>query len=405
MRYFTLHHGSYWFQLRVPARLRSVYGQVVRINLQVADAAAAKQLSVRLAADWFSRFSANLAGEGPFEPPPAATPGNHAPVVDAVASQLTMTAAFEYWRELTPDRPPRTVLEFGATAEKFDLRVAKPLPALTRVDVANFRDSLLKDGLSSATARKSLGFISAMIQTQVDAGRLPVNIARGLRVPRQSANASRQGFTADQLQAVFSTPIYTRGHRPRAAGGEAAAWLPILALATGARVEELAQLRVRDVELFRESRLLLNIRSERGQTRLKTASSERVVPVHTDVAAAGFTRYVQRQRSRGEEWLFPDLKRDALGSRSGQFSKWFGRWLRGVRGCGIDDPRVVFHSFRHTFKTLCRGAGLPEEIHDALTGHAGSVGRTYGAVPIETLVAAVDRIEFPVSIPAVTVPE
>lgn len=37
------------------------------------------------------------------------------------------------------------------------------------------------------------------------------------------------------------------------------------------------------------------------------------------------------------------------------------------------------HGFRHSFKTMCRQAGIPEEIHDAMTGHDdGAVSRHYG---------------------------
>jgi integrase len=61
---------------------------------------------------------------------------------------------------------------------------------------------------------------------------------------------------------------------------------------------------------------------------------------------------------------------------------------------------VVFYAFRHTFKTLCRQAGISEEIHDALTGHVtGSVGRSYGQMPIEPLVRAVHSIKLPIRLP------
>lgn len=45
----------------------------------------------------------------------------------------------------------------------------------------------------------------------------------------------------------------------------------------------------------------------------------------------------------------------------------------------VDHSAKTFHSFRHTFKRACREAGLSEEVHNALTGHAGGgVGRRYG---------------------------
>jgi integrase len=85
--------------------------------------------------------------------------------------------------------------------------------------------------------------------------------------------------------------------------------------------------------------------------------------------------------------------------------KWFQRFLRAPSGLGIRDPRLVFHSFRHTFKTLCRAAVIPEDVHDALTGHlSASVSRTYGEMPLAPLVAAMATVSLPVALPRVTAP-
>lgn len=45
----------------------------------------------------------------------------------------------------------------------------------------------------------------------------------------------------------------------------------------------------------------------------------------------------------------------------------------------LETPVSPSHGFRHSFKTMCRETGIPEEIHDAITGHDdGSVSRRYG---------------------------
>jgi len=96
-----------------------------------------------------------------------------------------------------------------------------------------------------------------------------------------------------------------------------------------------------------------DITSYRNHLRVKTSSSRRLVPLHSDVIAAGFDRYVQNQRRSGHEWPFSDLEPDHDGRRGGNFGKFFARFLRQNQWCGITDRRLVFHSFRHTFKTLC----------------------------------------------------
>lgn len=61
----------------------------------------------------------------------------------------------------------------------------------------------------------------------------------------------------------------------------------------------------------------------------------------------------------------------------------------------------MFHSFRHTFKRMARDAGVPEEFHDAITGHAGngSVGKSYGkGVSLRPLLEAMAKIEPPAEV-------
>ncbi len=61
------------------------------------------------------------------------------------------------------------------------------------------------------------------------------------------------------------------------------------------------------------------------------------------------------------------------------------------------DSRKVFHSFRHTFKDICRKVGIEEAVHDALTGHTGnSVSRKYGneQYPLEPLFEAMERYDI-----------
>lgn len=414
--YLTLHHGAYYFQLRVPAALRARYPDPhVRAHLGTKEESVAAPLALQMAAHWLTRFSVEAAGGNanvvPLPTAPAIGDSSDSGPTSGSNSSLatprscegkTMVDAFGYWQPLVRNRPERTVQEFGATAEDFDRRIGLSTPALTRADVARYRDMLLADGLAAATVTKRMGFISAMLQAEFDAGRLPSNVCRGLRVPRSKvADVTRREFTPDELSKIFASPVYVKGARPKGCGGEAAAWLPVLGLATGARLEELCQLRVVDVQSGPHG-LLLSIRGDGITTRIKTASSRRTLPVHPDVMAAGFGEYVARQRRTKAEWLFPDLPQDRFG-RGGRWSKFFGHYLRSAkRGCGITDPAVVFHSFRHTFKSLCRAAHLPEEVHDALTGHSdGRVGRDYGKVPLEVLVEAIGRIALPVALPHV----
>ena len=77
---------------------------------------------------------------------------------------------------------------------------------------------------------------------------------------------------------------------------------------------------------------------------------------------------------------------------TGKFSKW---WTRYRKDQGVTDRRKVFHSFRHGFKQACRAAGIGEEVHDALTGHAGGgVGRSYGGVPLGVTAKEIRKVRY-----------
>lgn len=95
----------------------------------------------------------------------------------------------------------------------------------------------------------------------------------------------------------------------------------------------------------------------------------------------GFLAYVERMKTAAgaEATLWPLLTSAEGRARTAAWSQWFGNYLRR-EPVSITSPRKVFHSFRHLFKDMCRDAGLSEDVHDALTGHAAGkgVGRSYG---------------------------
>lgn len=427
MVYMTQQRGAYFFQMRVPRKHRAEFGELIRVQLNTFDREVARILSMNLAAQWLARFSGLQLHTGgvsatigsapslplmdPLSEQHQACPGTAAPTPQAlpgatttpVAKEHTFVALFEYWRDLNPNRPLRTVIEFEATAEAFDRFIKRPVSRIDRRLVAAYRDSLLTTSLHPKTVTKKLGHLSAILQAAVDAGLQETNHVRGLRVPRQEGQtAGRRPFSAQELALVFASPVFSAKLRPRAGGGDACAWLPALGLLTGCRLEELSQLRLRDVEFDPVHGLLLHIRPDGMTTRVKNNASIRIVPIHPELVRIGFQRYVDARRKAGDEWLFPQLVPDRFNKRSGNWSKWWGRYLRDAQGCGIEDRSLVFHAFRHAFKTLCRAARIPEDVHDVLTGHAnGQVSRLYGSMPVDVLVAALRSIEPPIQLPVI----
>ena len=127
---------------------------------------------------------------------------------------------------------------------------------------------------------------------------------------------------------------------------------------------------------------------------MKASTSRRRIPLHAKVIKLGVLDYVATVKHGVPLW--PKLTPGATASRTQLWSKWWGRY---ADSCKVADPRKTFHSFRHSFKVACRAAGISEEVHDILTGHAGGgVGRSYGSgvdYPLEPLAEAFRKLKLP----------
>jgi integrase len=258
----------------------------------------------------------------------------------------------------------------------------------------------------AATINKTLTMLAAIVSYAKREGLLdavpgyvnPFDKDVKLRVDKRTEEG-RDLFEASDLAAIFGTGVFTEGDRPRAGAQEAAFWIPLIALLSGMRLEEIAGLRLQDLCQDEETRRWVFDINPRGGRSVKTASSIRKVPVHPELQRIGLLDYRQALIAQGkplDSSLWPGLKSAEGRPLSAQWSKWFGRFIRDK--AGITDRRKVFHSFRHTFKRMARDAGIPEELHDAMTGHAGGggVGKSYGrGVSLRPLIEAMDRIAVP----------
>ena len=341
----------------------------------------------------------------------------------------TLDHLFTAWKG-EKARPAKTVTEFDRAVRRFkELHGDLPAIAITKTHVREFKEALRKlpsalsgeqramplpdllkalekkpadKTLSAGAVNKHIGAVSAILAWANKHGYFESaptwgNPATGLKLDEAAEANPRIPFTKDDLKKLFHSPVFTEGARPKGGGGEAAKWLPLLGLFTGAREEELGQALVSDV---REQGGIwyIDLNTLDEGKRLKSASSRRKVPLHPELIRCGFLGYVRSATGKqGNEPLFPDLKPDSHGHKTGNWSKWFNRYKVA---CGVTVPARAmkdFHSFRHGFKDACRAARIGEEVHDALTGHSGGgVGRSYGSekVPLDVKAEAIAKVRF-----------
>ncbi len=304
------------------------------------------------------------------------------------------------WRD-AHDRPVKTISEARSIMEELKVLSSNPLASqLAKDDVVAYRNYLSKErNLHFQTVIKKLNILRAILQKGFDDGKIQMNPANRIRVDRPKVvKPSRLSFSREDINRIFSSPLYSGGHISEGGKAETAQWLPLLALYTGAREEELGQLRVENVLHDDDVGFYINITNLGDDQTLKTPSSLRRVPVHPDLITAGFLRLVELRRKTGETKLFPKLKAASDGKVTGNWSKWWGRYQDKV--IGIDDPLKVFHSFRHSFKDIARTAVVHEAISDAITGHKNggkkkNSGRNYGgAYPLKPLLDGLLKMKF-----------
>jgi integrase len=201
-------------------------------------------------------------------------------------------------------------------------------------------------------------------------------------------------FSNADLNALFHSREYLEG-RHRTSWQY---WIPLIALYSGARQAEIAQLLTADL-VEDDGVWYFAITDAEGDKRIKTRAGVRKVPISSKLLELGLTDYVEHLRSQGITRLFPDLRKGAYGWGH-KVSRWFNDVYK--KNCGIVSDatgrRKVFHSFRHTAITKSLGAGQPLAHCQQVFGHEQSLlGETatyMSEFPIATLVPVIESLDF-----------
>ncbi|KAI3590237.1 hypothetical protein D9X30_4845 [Cupriavidus sp. U2] len=331
------------------------------------------------------------AGQGPIPPavkaaiaPQRASTGQPAKPKPA-ASEQTLESIIPLWQR---DRQPTAKTVDAVTRA---VREAKDpdIHTITRQAIIAMRDRWIAAGNSVATTNKKIGFVRLLLGIAKSRGLIENNYAEGAELPPpKRAVELRKPYSPEQAEAVMAATEGARESDP------AMYWLPRLARWTGARLNELHQLRKDDVQA-REGvpGLMITDDGEHDEgvaLRLKNEGSRRWVPLAEPVR--DFAEWVG---TRSDGPLFPS-KADKHGIVSAAFSKRYGRLLR--KTLKIEDKRITFHSWRHGFADMCRAAGIAPDVRMALMGHTeGGVSGTYGAgdgLPARRLIEAVELLSL-----------
>ncbi len=226
-----------------------------------------------------------------------------------------------------------------------------------------------------------------------------------VEMPAQDIRA-KQGekylpFSITHLQTIFNIPVY-RGCMNNKLGRmkpgkkiyrDAYFWVPLIALYTGARLNEICQLYVDDIQI-KEGIHIISI-NKNNDKKVKTLAGIREIPIHPELLKLGLLEYADQQykdKNNKSKRLFPELKPNTRGEYSASISQWFNRMLKTINKniLNLDQQfqkKHVFHSFRHTVRTELRNHSVPKERVIRIGGWEGDNGldEHYGAISMKEL--------------------
>lgn len=194
----------------------------------------------------------------------------------------------------------------------------------------------------------------------------------------QKKNQALRAFAPDDLRHLLTAPIWTgcadlwrRFETGNLIYHDAWYWCPLILALHGCRSDEACGLALNDIDT--EAAIpTLHIRPNAFR-RVKTAASDRMLPIHPLLIGLGFLDYVRAMRAAGHKAAFPELMHATLSFDHNFYDKIF----EPLRACqfphGTSRKRgrkdVDVRSIRSTCVTHLRNVLCPKNLAQAIVGH------------------------------------
>lgn len=247
-------------------------------------------------------------------------------------------------------------------------------------------------GLKPTTLNKYLSTLSPLFKWMKKRNYYAsANPCDGLFYDVPKGSNPRPPFTTEQLNTILKSPLFTgfQGDGKEHLQGNCRAddwryWVPLACLFTGARLGEIAQLRIEDVRKERGVWFMHIVHDESTGQTTKSGFS-RAAPIHSKLIQLGFLQFhdlqVKRAATDANLAMFPELEKNARGQMSGMVGRWWRDYLKDI---GIKAKKGAdgfgSHSFRHTMADRLRDEAelLDDEIEVTLGHNQKTTTSGYG---------------------------
>ncbi len=381
-------------------RLETAYGHMLARVLDARGIVTSESTWVRLlrATHRASKQAAEVVVrqvQGDWSPDPAVT--RFPPVASLEArTGVTLDAVWDAW-VLETEPGYGTVKRWKPLLRKLMERLGHDdLAVVTNKDLRDWVASLIgggsdKRGLNNNTVRKvHVAAVKCLMAYAESRSFIKVDPAEKLKVASGKKFARKmRGFSHDEAVGILRKCLSPPSPRMSPEFALAIRWVPWICAYTGARVNEITQLRACDV-MLKEGIWCIMITPDAGTVKTEA----RIVPLHAHLVEQGLIEYCRskkgkeplfykkRDKSNGDTTVVPPY--EEMGAR-------LSKWVRRIGPQDLDlDPN---HAWRHRFKSVAGSCKIPERVADEIQGHAPTTqGRRYGEVFLKDMAECVNSM-------------
>ena len=258
-----------------------------------------------------------------------------------------------------------------------------------------------KETQTPQNINKRLSKLSAFGNWGVRQGLLLTNPFSGMKFLVKKQPNRRQPFTTDDLKKILKPETYLNWtinfehpYKIHKVNNKLPYyWVFLLGIFSGMRTNEMCQLRLSDLKKIDKIWFMFVEDSE--NTKVKTESSIRKIPLHPQLIELGFIDYVGNLRKKKKTRVFWELREDRDGFASKVSRHYNEKFLPAI---GVwEKHKKVLYCTRHTFINKLYSEKVDENVIKTLVGHEKEFTmKHYGGDPFtpEVLLEEISKVNY-----------